>query len=210
MKRTLFCLASLMLFSLFTPSCAYLQTHKNVKEIGAEYDGFILEKPSSIYRQGNQWYISAQQCKMQKEYPILHDNIMFTQQNQEPQYYELHSSGNKKTVYIPISGDTAHVLQQSDGYFTKNVLLQEISSNVDHARAELTGKSAYAVRAEIEGEQRTLSLEATRTPKTPGVGLTALSWVDRIVIDWPGTLAYNVCIPFMAPFFFFSDFLSDN
>lgn len=210
MKRTLFSLAGLVLFSCLFPSCAYLQTHKNIKEIGAEYDGYILEKPTSIYRQGDQWYISAQQCKMQKEYPILHDNIMFTQQNQQPRYVELHSSSGKKTVYVPLSEDTAYVLRQSNGYFTKDVLLQEIRSNADRIQEKLPRKSSHAVLAEIQGEQRELALDATRSPKTPGAGLSALSWIDRVVIDWPGTLVYNVCIPFMAPFFFFSDFLSDN
>lgn len=212
MKRTMFCIAGLAMLALLLPSCAYLQTHKNIKEIGAEYEGYTLDPPTAVYRKGSQWYISVQQRKMQKRYPVLHDNIMFTDQNQEPRFEALQpaSTGDNKTVYVPVSSDTALVLQKSDGYFTQNVLLQELQHNISQCQVTLSDKSAHPVRATIQGGQSSFSLESTRTPQHPSTGLTVLSWVDRVVIDWPGTIAYNVCIPFMAPFFFFSDFLSDN
>lgn len=211
MNRTMFRKAVLLLLPLLLPSCAYLQTHKNIKEIGAVYDGFELDNTTTLYRQGNQWYMAVSKCKMTKEYPALHDNVMFTEQNQDPRFEELTGEeGNKQTVYVPVSSATAQVLQHNNGYFTKSVLLQELKDNISLARTTLPGKSAHSICAAVEGKQTSFTIDSSRSPQKPGAALTAVSWVDRVVIDWPGTLVYNVCIPFMAPFAFFSDFLSDD
>jgi hypothetical protein len=37
-----------------------------------------------------------------------------------------------------------------------------------------------------------------------------LAVVDKYTVDAVGTLGYNIAIPFMAPFVFFSEFLSED
>ena len=37
-----------------------------------------------------------------------------------------------------------------------------------------------------------------------------LSTLDEVIIDWPGTILYNLAIPVMAPFVFFHEFLDEK
>ncbi len=188
-------------------SCAYMQTHKNIEEQFHSYKGSELSANNiSLHQKGGQWYLSAPEGIYNKRYPIIHDDI-FDKHENDPTYTLIENSDNRR--YFPITTGTATCLQRTDGYAQTNALVTEILNTGKPAVDNLKGASTHAIRAEIvEGKQPAM-LIAERTPQeTPGL-IRAVSTLDMCTVDLLGSAAYNVAIPFMAPFRFFSEFLSE-
>lgn len=197
---------SLLTGSLLLSSCAYMQTHKNVEESFQQHIGYELSPNLELYRAGNNYFLAAEKKTLQRHYPAIHDSIFFTDNN-EPTYEE---SGDKpgQAVYKPISYGTAAVLQSSNGYAALDVLSDELKSSDTPWVDQLSSQARRCdIKAEIVGQPITW-LDAT-TSEAP-LAAKVLSKLDEIVIDWPGTVLYNVAIPVMAPFVFFHQFLTED
>lgn len=195
--------------ALCLSSCAYLQTHKNVKEAFHTCEGYRVVEPLQLYSAGNTWYIAVQPETMRKHYPVLHDSI-FLDTDPAPSYSTINNKPPHN--YKRISGSTAKVLLRNDGYYTFNSLMEEMNSMQDKP---LTALPAGAARHQIHAMVQTRASDnkatvLSRTPEsTPAVG-QALAAVDFVCIDVPGSVAYNVAIPVMAPFVFFYNFITEE
>lgn len=199
--------AGMIGMSIALSSCAYVQTHKNVEQINTCYDGQILKAGEmELYRSGDQWYLSAQRAKYKLVYPTVHDEVLFDSAT-EPSFHLLESGGG--AVYHEISKETALVLQREDGYFQLNALAADIKSTPGTWVAELPAAKQVPIQAEISGKNHCY-LGRNRIPQKTPLYLQALSAVDFVFVDVPGTVLYNVAIPFMAPFVFFTEFLSSD
>ncbi len=212
MKRVLIIAALLS----FVPSCAYMQTSKQVAEIGCIYPAKQLTFDNcstwNIYKHRGKWYISAKAIQLKKKYPTFKDTLLFVRNN-EP-WYELSddTTPSETLYYHTISEGTAKVLLMSDGYASIADLAKEIRDTPGEWVQVLPGAKAYGVKAQLEGISATNNSYIIDTDSTYQRSLAnkVLSTADCILVDVPGTVAYNVLIPFMAPFKFFSDFLSNN
>ncbi len=197
--------------SLTLSSCAYMQTHKNVRERGCYYEGQLLPPPSqetlSLYRKGGEWYLAARKAQFHLKYPVVYDSVFRTDGN-EPRH-EILQGSEQGIVYHPISAGTAAVLQRADGYAELETLAEELRTTPGEWTSSLPGAVSYPVRAQIVGE-RAVTLLGKRHPEQTPLSNRILSQIDRVLIDFPGTIAYNVSIPFMAPFVFFREFSKDN
>ncbi len=186
------------------PSCAYMQTHKNVKELGRRFPGYQLEKPQQLYRAHDTWYVAATPAEYSLQHDCVHDNVF--RKTHEPTM-KLKQTGSG-TAYHAISTDTATVLLREDGYAENGTIAREIATSTAPWLTELPSFTAHAVNAEVVGPEST---PITDAPKPAEIPLTyrVLSGLDFLVVDVPGTVAYNVAVPFIAPFVFFYEFLSE-
>ena len=110
---------------------------------------------------------------------------------------------------MSVSNGTAVVLQKNDGYADLSVLSEEMKST-DGAWLDTlpAGARRCTIQAEIAG-QPTTWLSTASGNDTP-IYASALGTLDQVIIDWPGTVLYNVAIPVMAPFVFFYEFLNEE
>lgn len=199
-----------IILSAALSSCAYVQTHKNVSEMGCYYEGGQLQKDNlALFRQDGQWYLSASAAQFKKRYPLVHDSV-FRRGNNDPKS-EIIDGSASGLAYFPISEGTATVLQRKDGYSRLDSLAAEIDSLQGFPSSSLPRGVRYPILAEIDvqGSDSANVIRARRPETTPAIN-RALSAVDFVMIDIPGTLAYNVAIPFMAPFVFFYEFISND
>lgn len=201
----------LVVCSLTLSSCAYMQTHKNVRERGCYYEGQLLPPPSqealSLYRKGGEWYLAARRAQFRLKYPVVYDSVFRTDGN-EPRH-EILQGSEQGIVYHPISAGTAAVLQRPDGYAELETLAEELRTTPGEWISSLPGAVSYPVRAQIVGGHA-VTLPGKRYPSQIPLSNRILSQVDRVLIDFPGTLVYNVSIPFMAPFVFFREFSKED
>ena len=192
--------------TVFLSSCAYMQTHKNIEESSREHTGYTLNKEFELYRAGGKYYLAAEQKQLRVHYPVIHDSI-FLSGNNAPEYRAINNETSK--VYHEISAGTAMVLQRPDGYADMQVVSDELKDNsTPWLQALPGGASKCSIKAEIAGDTTTWPQPGSFT-ETP-ISIQALSMADRILIDWPGTLLYNISIPVMAPFVFFHEFLNEQ
>ena len=195
--------------ALLVPSCAYMQTHKNVEEMGKVYEGSLLEKSGmSLHSQGGQWYIGAPATKLSKRYPIIHDSVLLTDDN-EPTYTPV-GSAQQQTYYFRISAGTAACLMRADGYANLADLATEIRNTQAQPLSALPGGSRHAILAQVHAPKGSVPLINEQKMPTASITSKTLSKLDLALVDVPGTIAYNVAIPFMAPFVFFNDFLNED
>ena len=205
MKKTI--LTTLAVAALL-PSCAYMQTNKNILESGAVHRGTELKAKSlTLHRKGGQWYVGSPMADFSKHYPTVHDEIFFKEDN-SPTYKAINAPEGK--LYYPISAGTAACLQRTDGYAQTQALATEIVSFKTAPITDMRGGSTYSIRAEVVDAAKPITLVTSRIPQHPGTGQRILAAVDKYTVDAVGTLGYNVAIPFMAPFVFFSEFLSED
>lgn len=200
---------SMLAAALCLSSCAYLQTHKNVKEAFHKCEGYRLVEPLQLYSAGGSWYLAVQPETMRLHYPTLHDSI-FLENNTEPSYSTI--SADRPLQYRRISGSTAKVLLRSDGYYTISSLMEEIHALDGEPQKSLpAGATRHQIHALVEAHPRdnTATLVSRKPESTPVVG-QVLSAVDFVCIDLPGSVAYNVAIPVMAPFVFFYNFIHED
>ena len=202
-------LAALVTLTLLC-SCAYMQTHKNVGELGAHYNGHVLNcNDLKVYHDaiGQRWYVGAHEARFKLEYPIIYDSV-FRRQGNNPTFRP--AEINPGLVYHPIDESTARVLISKDGFIQLHVLAEQINrpdSGSWTSSPRIT--ESYRVAATIDGET-TYQMPSRRIPTRNSLATKILKNIDLIVIDVPGTLVYNVAIPFAAPFVFFYEFYHDK
>lgn len=192
--------------AVFLSSCAYMQTHKNIEENSREHIGYQLDSEIKLYRAGGDYYLAAEQRRLRMHYPAIYDSI-FLIRNNEPEFIQL---GNEQTmVYHKISAGTATVLQREDGYAELSVLSDELrSSDTGWLTSLPAGSRPCSIKADITGKNAIW----TQPGSSPDVstGIRVLSTIDKVFVDWPGTVLYNLAIPVMAPFVFFHEFLNEK
>lgn len=192
-----------------------MQSHKQVREWRYYYDGHIFDESQgstwNLYEYKGQWYISAQRVTLQKNYPLIHDSILFTEDNEA--HFDIVSRNQTERVFHPISKGTALVLLREDGYARWDDLAEEITSHSSSWIPSLPpGFTTHPVRAQVvpsSSPHGTIVAGNPRLPKTP-LSNQILGGLDFVIVDIPGTLVYNLLIPVMAPIKFFAEFsLSD-
>ena len=176
------------------------------------YEGCKLDADGlSLCRKGNKWYISATVEQFSKRYPVFHDSILLADNN-APQYIKAETT-ESATCYLPISAGTAATLQMKEGYAYAADLAGEITRLMQDTPvlyAPQMGRTAHhTITAHIE-ESDNPAIITFKQNGEPSFTRRALATADFVLVDIPGTLAYNVAIPVMAPFIFFSEFLSDE
>lgn len=199
MKR-LFLLLPLLLMS----SCAYVQTHKNVEQAFCSYEGYRISDPLKLYQHSGTYYVEVQQLRLTKHYPIVHDELMFTEHN-EPIFRPEQENGPRGLM--PISAATATVLQRPDGYVSWSVLRDEIDRKMKAGitPVAISGAGGMEVRAQVvdaDAPNARIFAGSQEPAKIP-TAANVLSGADRVIIDAPLTVVYNCAIPCMAPFYFF-------
>jgi hypothetical protein len=205
MKKTI---RTTLAVAALLPSCAYMQTNKNILERGVVHRGTELKAESlTLHKKGGQWYVGSPMSNFSKHYPTIHDEVFFKEDN-SPTFKTIGEPEGK--LYYPISAGTATCLQRTDGYAQTNALATEISSFQAAPIADMRGGSTYSIRAEVVDAAKPVTLITSHTPEHPGTGQRVLAAVDKYTVDAVGTLGYNIAIPFMAPFVFFSEFLSED
>lgn len=210
MKKLLFPLLVLLNLS----SCAYVQTHENVQEFFTQRAGDELAAPLKLGKIGGSWYLCTKSCAggVTKHYPVVHDEILLDGHN-EPQL-EAGQGGvdkNAPTAW-PISAGTATVLMREDGYATLETLADEmLRSRAGRLHSLPRDMQFYPVKAQIAGtEKPTYLLRDGDAAPDLNLAQKAVVQADRVLVDWPLTAAYNCAIPFMAPFVFFYQFLTEE
>lgn len=207
MKRLLITAA---LTGLFLNSCAYMQTGKNIKEGGKQYEGCELSSESMVLcnHQGN-WYLAAPAETYRKSYPVIHDSVLLTGNN-EPCFKSLKK--DKSRCYMPISEGTAATLRMKEGYATTEDLALEINklSSTRPITTKLSGVSHHRIEATLVSSDKPVVVTHSSHPEQVSLSRRILSGIDFVVVDIPGTLAYNVAIPVMVPFVFFHDFFNQE
>lgn len=195
-------------------SCAYVQTHQNVQEFFTQRAGDELAAPLRLGKVGGSWYLCTRSCVggVTKHYPVVHDEILFDGNN-EPQLQEGQGVTDKPHAAAwPISSGTATVLLREDGYATPETLADEMLRNRAGRLDVLPrGMQFYPVKAQIVGAEKPAYL-LRNGDATPELSLAqkAVVQADRVLVDWPLTVAYNCAIPFMAPVAFFYQFLTED
>lgn len=192
--------------SALLSSCAYMQTHKNIEESYRQSTGYAITPSLELYKAGNEYYLAVEKMSVRMRYPVIHDSIFLTGSN-EPVLER--TNPDTQIVYRHISRGTALVLQAGDGYADLTTLSDELRNDGEPWLTSLpAGASRCHTKAEIAGKGITWKEEDESV--SPPLSVCMLSTVDRVFIDWPGTILYNAAIPVMAPFVFFHEFLNDN
>ncbi len=199
-------LALLLISSILISSCAYMQTHKNIEQWGTYQDGFKVIKPDYIYLSQGDWYIKTEQYKLQRHYPIVHDSVFLEIMD----YKLIPISQCEGIVYHRISQGTATVLQRKDGYATLSTLSKEIERDAHCGHSTLPHASKKHVRALIHAGKDTDLVIKKPVEPSPSFGVKTLSNLDLVFVDTPGTIIYNIAIPFAAPFVFFYSLSKDE
>lgn len=188
---------------LLMSSCAYVQTHKNVREMGCYYEGHVLSySDTQLYKQGGRWYISARKAHFKLHYPVVHDSV-FRRSDFAPRFEKI-DIDNPEVVYHSISDNAAAVLRRTDGYFELAALADEIERSGGEWKTALPGATHHPISAEIHGTY--IPMGQQRIPQETPLANRILSNLDFIAVDIPLTVAYNAAIPIMAPFVFFYEF----
>ena len=188
-------------------SCAYIQTHKNIEEAGRQHAGYHLNSPLKLYKGGGQYYLQAEQQQLRIHYPAIHDSIFLNQNNA---LTLTRTSGETSNVYFPISKGTGEVMQLQNGYVELETLKDELLDGQINSISSLpAGAHECTIRSTVQGEPVTWLAPAASEPGT-NTGTAILSTLDKVLVDWPGTVLYNLAIPVMAPFVFFHQFLNEE
>lgn len=204
MKR-LYLIAALT--GLFMSSCAYMQTGKNIREAGKQYEGCELTTEDMVLcNSRGSWYLAAPAETFAKSYPVIHDSVLLSGNN-EPRYTSIKKNGG--LCYMPISDGTAAILQMTDGYARPDDLAIEINrlSATRPITTELPGATRHKIVASLSPAEKPVVITHSCAPEEISLTRRIIAGLDFAVVDIPGTLAYNVAIPVMVPFVFFHDFL---
>lgn len=196
---------------LILSSCAYVQTHRNVAESFRSKPGYSLHRPIEQGAQQGRNYLLGHRETLRKHYPNVFDSILLTDNNE----VQWRSIERGQPCLLPLSDGTAMVLKRRDGYAYTDSLLDEIRSEMRKGQRPITGETMPATHPVVAQVDRVSQQERyLDDPTIPDEKLSfpeeLLVQADRVIIDWPLTLAYNVAIPFMAPVIFFSEFLDQE
>lgn len=216
MKRQFLLVFILFSTMILMSSCAYMQSNQNIAEIGCHYNGKLINPPNcstwNIYKSCGKWYVAGYQVKLKKSYPLFRDTVLFTENN-EPVYERIAMETGQDILYHPISEGTAQVLIRKDGYVNLGDLAEELKNTPGEWLANLEKARSYPVQAQVdypkEKDENKCIITGERTPHKTPILNRVLQGMDLLLVDVPGTLIYNVAIPFMAPIKFFYEFNSD-
>ncbi len=190
-------------------SCAYMQTHKQIESQAEICRGFCVEKPSIVYSHGGNWYLKVRPVALRKEYPLVYDSIMLTENN-APVLREIPNSEASSAMYVSLSSGTAKVLMRADGYAMLSTLRDELSEGQIITTSAGMRPHNIAATIDTKGVKSPGAYCIKSTQNSAGMGNKVLRNTSLILVDAPGTLLYNVAIPVMAPFIFFNDFFSEK
>ncbi len=204
--RQLRLILPLLACAAFLPSCAYMQTNKNIREMGRSYPGYKLDKPRQLFRSGGVWYVSATPAEYSLSHDFVHDNVF--RESNEPTM-KLRGEIADTPAYHAISADTATVLLREDGYADNRTIAKEIAESTAPWVTSLPNMSAHIVRAQVVGEESAAITMAPQPAEVP-LAYRVLGGLDFLLVDVPGTVVYNVAVPFIAPFVFFHEFLAEQ
>lgn len=198
--------------TLFCCSCAYMQSNKNIKEGNTTYEGCQLNTEQlSLCRKGSQWYLTTAVEAYEKRYPLIYDSVLLADNN-EP-HFEKVATTQPMACYLPISAGTAATLQMQHGYANAQDLAAEVNRLMLEKPviyAPQMGKVVHRnINAHIDKGEKPVILTFKCTESTT-TAQHVLAAVDFVLVDIPGTLAYNVAIPVMAPIVFFSEFFNSE
>lgn len=201
--------AIIAIVALMLCSCAYVQTHKNIKEKGNYIDGYVLSMSNiGLYKSNGQWYLSAQRGKFKQHYPAIHDTI-FLRDTMKSELQMISSPANAETTYHPISASAAGILQREDGYYQLPALADEIQRTTGEWVNVIAPAQRYEIRAEIE-DDKPFYMEERRVLAKQSAMRNVLGVLDLVFVDVPATILYNISIPIMAPFVYFHEILNDD
>lgn len=184
-----------------------MQSYKNIQYSDVLLEGYELAQPEFIYQSYGKWYVQCHHYIYKKHFPLVHDTIF---------HDTAHISYSKrddalKSSFHPISQSTATVLLRYTGFSSLDVIAQEIKDKPYKVAFHLPHAQKFKVKAkfdELSPEQESALVTITEAPQ-PSSFWRALSYADFIFIDIPGSVAYNVAIPFMAPYYFFKNIAAD-
>lgn len=188
-----------------------MQTNKNIAEIGAHYVGAELRADNmKLYNRAGEWYVAAPKVLLERRYPVIYDTVYLDRDN-KPSESVMETSGDGSQLYMPISAGTAKVLQHQSGYAELASLVKESHSSGKPSTESLPDAESHIIRANVETKNGDVAYYVSnRVPEQPSLPIRVLSQLDKYTVDVIGTLVYNVSIPFMAPFRFFSEFLTED
>lgn len=192
-------------------SCATMQTHKNVRLSGIHFNGQILNQPQRVFLSQGQWFIAAESTQLKKHFPSIDDPIFL--EREKPYFTPIASS--TATCYLPISAGTAKILQDPQGYASLPVLQKEIETRLNDAgssplvKDSLPHAQSFPVRAQFEPSTDPCIISDEQMSHQPGFSNKLLAGLDLVFVDAPGTVFYNIAIPFMAPVYFFKNVIRD-
>ncbi len=187
-------------------SCAYMQLHKNVEQYGDYYEGFEADKPEVVYESQGKWYVKGKKYHLRYDYPLIYDTVFL--EGGKPQL--VHAGPSLGDAYLEISHGTSIALRERSGYATLPILQRELQE-IGSAPIDSLAKNAieYKVKAEIPTAQHPIRVTHADIHSKKSSLTTTLSYATLVFVDVPGTLAYNIAIPVMAPFYFFADTYDD-
>ncbi len=189
-----------------------MQTHKNVRLAGIHFKGQVIHQPTQVFLSQGQWYLSASPTRLEKRFPTIDDPIFL---DREKPTFSPTETCYLPICYLPISAGTAKILQDPQGYASLPVLQKEIekrlstSNNKEFVKDSLPHAQSFPVRAQFEQSTTPCIISDDQMSHEPGLANKLLAGLDLVLIDAPGTLIYNVAIPFMAPFYFFKNVAKD-
>ncbi len=187
-------------------SCSYMQLHKNVEQYGDYYEGFEADVPQIVYESKGKWYLKGKKYHLRYDYPLIYDTVFL--EGGKPQL--VHVGPSLGDAYLEISHGTSIALRERSGYATLPILqreLQEIGSTPLDSLA--SNAIEYKIHAEIPHADHPIRVTHADIHTSKSSVTTALSYATLVFVDIPGTLVYNIAIPVMAPFYFFSDTYED-
>lgn len=188
-----------------------MQTNKNIAEIDAHYVGAELRSDNmKLYSRAGEWYVAAPKVLLERHYPVIYDTVYLDRDN-NPTESVMETSGDGSQLYMPISAGTAKVLQHQSGYAELASLVKESYSSGKPSTESLPDAQSHPIRAHVETKNGNVAYYVSnRIPSQSSLPIRALSQLDKYTVDVIGTLVYNVSIPFMAPFRFFSEFITED
>lgn len=201
--------------AFFVSQCAYVQTSREVANLGTEYEGYNLGSVDAVWQKDGQYYVRCDACRYKLNYPWVHDTVLLT--HLQTTYTLLPFDGPPRTAYHPISRDVAYALVQTNGYDMMEALNRDIERQGGAWIAADTFPAASAVRTPLRAELQ-------NTPERPDSEVVAagkvkelwapLRWtlagLDAVFVDVPATVAYNAAIPLIVPFAAFYESAQPN
>lgn len=195
-----------VLFVLLFASCAQVQTHKNIRTAGQYYQGFQLTKPQHVYLSEGVWYLKTEKITLKENYPLINDPFFL--EIGAPQYEKV--GKNQGSTYQSISKNTATILRCNDGFYELSMLADNIKKTSKLQIKDINPKKEYPVLAKIDGDSTYVLLYQDHKKPKQNITYLSLSYLDRLLIDLPASIIYNISIPFITPFVFFNNFKKDN
>lgn len=201
--------------ALLLPQCAYVQTSREVANLGTEYEGYNLGTVDAVWKKDGQYFVRCNACRYTLNYPWVHDTVLLT--NLQTTYTLQPLDGPPRAAFHPISQEVAYALMQTNGYDMTESLNQDIARQGGAWISADTFPTATATRTPLRAE-------LCNTPGQPESEVIAagkvkqlwapLRWtlagLDAVFIDVPATAAYNVAIPLVVPFAAFRESAQPN